>query len=102
MSKKKYYKASLVLTELLEKTKFYLPFDRLKNLSILEEILLCFEVNASPMRKMIRRFDENIIFSVSTVLAVKKEHSKAASTCVYLVNEVLTNEHDKYALMVYS
>lgn len=102
MQERKYFEASLVLTELLEKTKFYLPFDRLKNLSILEEILHFFEVNASSLKKMIKRFDENIIFNVSTVLAVRKEHTKAASTCVYLVNEVLTNEHDKFSLMVYS
>jgi len=74
----------------------------LKNLSILEEILLCFEMNASPVSKMISRFDENIMFSVSAVLAVKKEHYKAASACAYLVNEVLTNELDKFALMIYS
>ena len=57
-AERRQYEASLVLTELLEKTKFYLPFDRLKCLSELEDTLQAFSLDASSLKKMAKRFDD--------------------------------------------
>ena len=71
---KKPLQASLVLTELLEKTKFYLPFYRLKCLNDLKEILVSFSLDVSGLSKMIKRFDADITFSVSSIVVVTKKY----------------------------
>ena len=67
--------ASIVLTELLEKTKYYLPYYRLMCLSNLVEIFRKLSLNVSPVERMVARFDDEITFRVSSVIAVNSAYS---------------------------
>jgi len=89
LTESKEWESSLVLTELMEKTRFYLPYYRLACLHMLEGIMKKHFLNASSVNKMVTRFDHQITFRVSSVLAVNSAYTQAAKTCLSLVNEVL-------------
>jgi len=58
-----------------------LPYYRLACLRILDEILKKHSLHSYAADKMAARFDENITFRVSSIIAVKSAYSGAAKTC---------------------